>query len=51
MEQRKVDLVWDLLEASLSHDGYKKVEDATRINQFLGTLASRPAILNERSYL
>ncbi|KAF9890024.1 hypothetical protein FE257_006704 [Aspergillus nanangensis] len=50
LEQSKIDLVWDLVKASLSETGYNKVRAAVKINHFLGTLADNKTILNENSY-
>ncbi|GES65601.1 DUF3500-domain-containing protein [Aspergillus terreus] len=50
LEQTKIDLIWELVKASLSERGYRKVRGVTKINHFLGILADKPAILNENSY-
>ena len=44
------DAVLQVLEASLSPQGYEKAVAAMRINAFLGDLCHAPAILNEFSY-
>jgi Protein of unknown function (DUF3500) len=50
LEDKKVELIFKLLEASLSTAGYAKVRDAMRINHFLGELVNAKPILNELSY-
>ncbi|KAF2424240.1 hypothetical protein EJ08DRAFT_700833 [Tothia fuscella] len=50
LEQTKIDLIWSLVEASLSPEGYIKVRNVTKMNQFLGNLANSSVILNENSY-
>ncbi|KAL4879963.1 hypothetical protein BJY04DRAFT_219768 [Aspergillus karnatakaensis] len=51
LEKNKIDLIWTLLEKSLSETGYNKLQAAVKINKFLGILASNPIILNEHSYM
>lgn len=40
----------NILEATLSPEGYQKALGAMRINHFLGELVESPAIMNEYSY-
>lgn len=42
--------VLDLIQASLSAQGYKKARDGMRMNAFLGELTALPEIMNEWSY-
>ncbi|KAL6708794.1 hypothetical protein ACN47E_002490 [Coniothyrium glycines] len=46
----KIDLVWKLVEASLSAEGFARVKNVTKINGFLGKLAKSEVIVNENSY-
>ncbi|KAH7205134.1 uncharacterized protein BKA55DRAFT_722916, partial [Fusarium redolens] len=50
IDQPKIDLVWELVRASLSEIGYTKIKNAVKMNHFLGDLASNHVILNENSY-
>lgn len=50
LEKTKVDLILELLEQSLSEDGFNKVRGAMKANKFLGEICARQAILNEHSY-
>jgi hypothetical protein len=50
LEQRKVDLAFNILKETLSPVGYGKVRDAMRTNHFLGELVNAKPILNELSY-
>lgn len=50
LERQKVDLVLDLLKASLSSSGYEKALGAMRTNQFLGEIVHAKSILNQYSY-
>ncbi|UPK95704.1 hypothetical protein LCI18_006639 [Fusarium solani-melongenae] len=50
LQPSQIDLVWALVEASLSETGYAKVRGATKMNKFLGDLAGNATILNENSY-
>lgn len=50
LQQSQVDLIWGLLEYSLSQNGYAKVKNSVSINKSLGVLANTPAILNEFNY-
>jgi hypothetical protein len=51
LQQSQIDLVIDLLRASLSAEGFAKAEAAMKTNKFLGEICNARAILNERSYL
>ncbi|CAJ2500880.1 Uu.00g037330.m01.CDS01 [Anthostomella pinea] len=44
------DSVLEVLQATLSPEGYAKARDAMRINHFLGELVGAPRVMNEHSY-
>ena len=50
LEEAKLDTVFKLVQSSTSPEGYVKIRDAMRTNNFLGDLVNSRPILNEFSY-
>lgn len=50
LEPEQSDALLEIVRASLSADGWARVDGAMRLNGFLGELTALPAIMNERSF-
>ena len=50
IDQKKIDLILSVIEASFSPEGYQKALGAMRINHFLGEVVELPQIMNQYSY-
>lgn len=46
----RADAILDLVRASLSEEGYARVQEAMALNGFLGDLVALPELMNDRSY-
>lgn len=51
LAEEKVELIRDLLQSSLSEEGWKKVQGAIQTNKFLGEICHARSVYNDKSYL